>query len=119
MESRIRWRSVGKTLQEKTCNVGPTLSHKLPERLSDEQSDVGPKLALVVSLLAPFVLFFFPLDVLDEILDVIESVSEGSLTYSSNVCLTELTTLSQRWPNVVMLSTFCCLLFLFVSLKYL
>ena len=28
-------------------------------------------------------LSFFPLDVLDEILDLIESVSEGFLTYSS------------------------------------
>ena len=40
-------------------------------------------LPLVVSLMASFVLFFFPLDVLDEILDVIESVSEGFLTYSN------------------------------------
>ena len=29
-----------------------------------------------------FVLSFFPLDVLDEIWDLIESVSEGFLTYS-------------------------------------
>ena len=29
-----------------------------------------------------FVLSFFPLDVLDEIWDLIESVSEGCLTYS-------------------------------------
>ena len=39
-------------------------------------------LSLVVSLMAFFVLYFFPLDVLDEIWDVIESVSEGFLTYS-------------------------------------
>ena len=40
-------------------------------------------LSLVVSLMASlFVLSFFPLDVLDEILDVIESVSEGFLAYS-------------------------------------
>ena len=39
-------------------------------------------LSLVVSLMAFFVLSFFPLDVLDEIWDVIESVSEGFLTYS-------------------------------------
>ena len=39
-------------------------------------------LSLVVSLIASFVLFFFPLDVLDEIWDLIESVSEGFLTYS-------------------------------------
>ena len=40
-------------------------------------------LSLVVSLMASFfVLSFFPLDVLDEIWDVIESVSKGFLTYS-------------------------------------
>ena len=39
-------------------------------------------LSLVVSLMAPFVLSFFPLDVLDEICDLIKSVSEGFLTYS-------------------------------------
>ena len=36
-------------------------------------------LSLVVSLMASFVLSFFPLDVLDEIWDLIESVSEGFL----------------------------------------
>ena len=40
-------------------------------------------LSLVVSLMASFVLSFFPLDVLDEIWDLIESVSEGFLTYFS------------------------------------
>ena len=40
-------------------------------------------LLLVVSLMAFFVLFFFALDDLDEIWDLIESVSEGFLTYSS------------------------------------
>ena len=39
-------------------------------------------LSLLVSLMASFVLTFFPLDVLDEIWDLIESVSEGFLTYS-------------------------------------
>ena len=39
-------------------------------------------LSLVVSLMASFVLSFFPLDVLDEIWDLIESVSQGFLTYS-------------------------------------
>ena len=39
-------------------------------------------LSQMVSLMASFVLSFFSLDVLDEILDVIESVSEGFLTYS-------------------------------------
>ena len=40
------------------------------------------RLSLMVSLMASFVLSFFPLDVLDEIWDLIESVSEGFLTYS-------------------------------------
>ena len=39
-------------------------------------------LSLVVSLMSSFVLSLFPLDVLDEIWDLIESVSEGFLTYS-------------------------------------
>ena len=39
-------------------------------------------LSLVVSFMASFVLSFFPLDVLDGIWDLIESVSEGFLTYS-------------------------------------
>ena len=39
-------------------------------------------LSLVVSLMACFVLSFFPLDVLDAIWDIIESVSEGFLSYS-------------------------------------
>ena len=42
---------------------------------------------LVVSLMASFVLCFFPLDVLDEICDLIESVSEGFLTYSLSLLL--------------------------------
>ena len=33
--------------------------------------------------MASFMLSFFPLDVLDDIWDLIESVSEGFLTYSS------------------------------------
>ena len=43
---------------------------------------MGNSCSLVVSLMASFVLSFFPLDVLDEIWDVIESVSGGFLTYS-------------------------------------
>ena len=39
-------------------------------------------LSLVVSLMVSFVLSFFSLDVLDEHWDLIESVSEGFLTYS-------------------------------------
>ena len=42
-------------------------------------------LSLLVSLMASFVLSFFPLDVLDEIWDLIESVSEGFLTYFSSI----------------------------------
>ena len=38
-------------------------------------------LSLVVSFMASFVLSFFPLDVLDGIWNLIESVSEGFLTY--------------------------------------
>ena len=41
------------------------------------------RLLLVVSSMASFVQSFFPLDVLDEIWDLIESVSEGFHTYSS------------------------------------
>ena len=40
-------------------------------------------LSLVVSFMTSFLLSFFPLDVLDGIWDLIESVSEGFLTYSS------------------------------------
>ena len=39
-------------------------------------------LSLVVSFMASFVLSFFPLDVMDGIWDLTESVSEGFLTYS-------------------------------------
>ena len=44
-------------------------------------------LSLVVSLMASFVLSFFPLDVLDEIWDLIESVFEGFLTYSNTATI--------------------------------
>ena len=44
-------------------------------------------LSLEVSLMASFVLSLFPLDVLDEIWDLIVSVSEGFLTYSFNIIL--------------------------------
>ena len=37
--------------------------------------------SLVVSVMASCVLSFYPLDGLDEIWDLIESVSEGFLTY--------------------------------------
>ena len=44
-------------------------------------------LSLVVSFMASFVLSFFPLDVLGGIWDLTESVSEGFLTYSSQLML--------------------------------
>ena len=47
-----------------------------------EQNHSSGLLSLMVSLMASFVLSFFPLDVLDEIWDLTESVSEGFLTYS-------------------------------------
>ena len=43
-------------------------------------------LSLVGSLIASFVLSFSPLDVLDEISDLIESVSVGLLIYSHSDC---------------------------------
>ena len=55
-------------------------------------------LSLVVSLMASFVLSFFPLDVLDEIWDLIESVSEGFLTYS----FTQI-----RICNITILNVYC------------
>ena len=39
-------------------------------------------LSLVMSLMASFCAILFPLNVLDEIWDLIESVSKGFLTYS-------------------------------------
>ena len=55
-------------------NVGLAGGHLLGKRLFTW-------LSLVVSLMASFVLSFFPLDVLDEMWDLIESVSGGFLTY--------------------------------------
>ena len=52
--------------------------------------------SMMVSLMASFVLSFFPLDVLDEIWDLIESVSEGFLTYSLK-CFSGTTTF-QNFP---------------------
>ena len=46
-------------------------------------------LSLVVSLMASFVLSFFPLGVLGGIWNLIESVSEGFLTYSNLKVLSE------------------------------
>ena len=43
----------------------------------------GKQLFTWLSVVVSFVLSFFSLDVLDEIWDLVESVSEGFLTYSS------------------------------------
>ena len=56
-------------------NVRPTGGHLYGKQLFTW-------LSLVVSLMASFVLSLFPLDVLDEIWDVIETVCEGFLTNS-------------------------------------
>ena len=63
-------------------------------------------LSLVVSLMASFVLSFFPLDGFDEIWDLIESVSEGFLTYSflpNNVEETEVNIVNFLKQNIVCL----------------
>ena len=58
-------------------------------------------LSLVVSLMASFVLSFFPLDVLDEIWYLIESVSEGFLTYPTlTINIATLKILSKRNSSV-------------------
>ena len=44
----------------------------------------------VYKWMTSFVLSFFPLDVLDEIWDLIESVSKGFLTYSIEVDVTSI-----------------------------
>ena len=72
----------------------------------------GTWLSLVVSFMASFVLSFFPLDVLDEIWDLIESVSEGFLTYSLtqtpvtyiDVLLTRRKRLHCLWPQCCFVS---------------
>ena len=52
-------------------------------------------LSLVVSFMASFVLSFFPLDVLDGIWDLTESVSEGFLTYSIALIILHV----KNWPQ--------------------
>ena len=58
-------------------------------------------LSLVVYLMASFVLSFFPLDVLDEIWDLIGSVSEGFLTYFWMQFYICGLTCEQRWLRLV------------------
>ena len=60
-------------------------------------------LSLVVSFMASFVVTFFPLDVLDGIWDLIESVSEG-YSWSFDIrsvlfCLASLTSNSEKNQN--------------------
>ena len=62
-----------------------------------------------MSLMASFVLSFFPLDVLDEIWDLIESVSEGFLTYSW-LCILFLSFLHRK-------TNFCDFLFVYLFIK--
>ena len=56
--------------------------------------------------MASFVLSVFPLDVLDEIRDLLESVSEGFLTYSSMLWyhLIQLSYTSMLWYHFVQFS---------------
>ena len=56
-------------------------------------------LSLVVSFMASFVLSFFPLNVLDGIWDLIESVSEGFLTYSFLILSGRLSDIHQFMPK--------------------
>ena len=64
-------------------------------------------LSLVVSLTASFVLSFFPLDVLDEIWDLIESVSEGFLTYSYILCFVLTKYISVVKEYIISASSIC------------
>ena len=54
---------------------------------SNDQTNKPCVLISESSGFSSFVLSFFPLDVLDGIWDLIESVSEGFLTYSCILCL--------------------------------
>ena len=55
-----------------------------------------------MSLLVSFCAVFFPRDVLDEIWDLIESVSEGFPTYSCSITILSLEKLSRgKWYSVV------------------
>ena len=64
-------------------------------------------LSLVVSLMASFVLSFSPLDVLDEIWDLIELFSEGFLTYSSLKQFTP-TIIAKQYGNMFKVKTVIC-----------
>ena len=65
----------------------------LPDRVSNPGPLTYESGALLIALrgsaMASFVLSLFPLDVLDGIWDLIESVSEGFLTYSHTKHLCE------------------------------
>ena len=61
-------------------------------------------LSLVVSLIASFCAVLFPLDVLDKIWDVIESVSEGFLTYSYRKFDFECISIIHLWATIWHLS---------------
>ena len=61
-------------------------------------------------MMASFVLSFFPLDVLDEIWDLIESVSEGFLTYSYDLtylCLVDVSINMMTLISIQKKAVFC------------
>ena len=52
-----------------------------------------------MSMMVSFVLSFFPRDVLDEILNLIGSVSEGFPSYSSSCCQTDVARADKRYVS--------------------
>ena len=67
-------------------------------------------LSLVMSMMVSFVLSFFPRDVLDEILNLIESVSEDFPSYSCEVSLLLYTGFSLHKVHRVQLLIYGCVL---------
>ena len=63
-------------------------------------------LSLVVSSMVSFCALLFPLEVFDEIWDVIESVSEGFLTYSSKQSRWKIKLWTQDLINTLMPTVF-------------
>ena len=52
-----------------------------------------------MSMMVSFVLSFFPRDVLDEILNLIESVSEDFPSYSSSLCVVSIPFANESLPD--------------------
>ena len=61
--------------------------------------------------MASFVLPFFPLDVLDEIWDLIESISEGFLTYSCQLPSAKILHSQNTYFRLFPETGFCIILF--------